>query len=43
VLTAATMVLRDDVDSILEVLDEACQILRDPLREPGSSHDRITA
>jgi hypothetical protein len=32
VLTAATVDLRDDVDSILEVLDEAYDILRDPVR-----------
>ncbi len=32
VLTAATVDLRDDVDSIIEVLDEAYDILRDPVR-----------
>jgi hypothetical protein len=32
VLTAATVDLRGDVDSILEVLDEAYDILRDPVR-----------
>lgn len=32
VLTAATVDLRNDVDSILEVLDEAYDILRDPVR-----------
>ena len=32
VLTAATVDLRHDVDSILEVLDEAYDILRDPVR-----------
>jgi hypothetical protein len=32
VLTAATVDLRDDVDSILEVLDEAYDVLRDPVR-----------
>jgi len=32
VLTAATVDLREDVDSILEVLDEAYDILRDPVR-----------
>jgi len=32
VLTAGTVDLRDDVDSILEVLDEAYDILRDPVR-----------
>jgi hypothetical protein len=31
-LTAATMDLREDVDSILEVLEEAYDILRDPVR-----------
>jgi hypothetical protein len=32
VLTAATVDLRSDVDSILEVIDEAYDILRDPVR-----------
>jgi hypothetical protein len=32
VLTAATVDLRSDVDSILEVLDEAYDVLRDPVR-----------
>jgi hypothetical protein len=32
VLTAATVDLRGDVDSILEVIDEAYDILRDPVR-----------
>jgi len=32
VLTAATVDLRGDVDSILEVLDEAYDVLRDPVR-----------
>lgn len=32
VLTAATVDLRNDVDSILEVLDEAYDVLRDPVR-----------
>jgi hypothetical protein len=32
VLTAGTVDLRDDVDTILEVLDEAYDILRDPVR-----------
>jgi CheY-like chemotaxis protein len=32
VLTAATVDLRDDVDAILEVVDEAYDILRDPVR-----------
>jgi hypothetical protein len=32
VLTAATVDLRDDLDSILDVLDEAYDILRDPVR-----------
>jgi hypothetical protein len=32
VLTAATVDLREDVDSILEVVDEAYDILRDPVR-----------
>jgi hypothetical protein len=32
VLTAATVDLKDDVDSILEVLDEAYDVLRDPVR-----------
>jgi hypothetical protein len=32
VLTAGTVDLRDDIDSILEVLDEAYDILRDPVR-----------
>ncbi len=32
VLTAATVDLRGDVDSILEILDEAYDILRDPVR-----------
>jgi hypothetical protein len=31
-ITAATIDLRDDVDSILEVLEEAYDILRDPVR-----------
>jgi len=31
-LTAATVDLRNDIDSILEVLDEAYDILRDPVR-----------
>jgi hypothetical protein len=32
VLTAATVDLKGDVDSILEVLDEAYDVLRDPVR-----------
>jgi hypothetical protein len=32
VLTAATVDLKDDVDSILEVLEEAYDVLRDPVR-----------
>ena len=31
-ITAATIDLREDVDSILEVLEEAYDILRDPVR-----------